>query len=132
MTYDYVDFRCGPSLNMVIGPNGTGKSTITCAIVLGLGWHPKVSKRNTRFLLAEDRSTQIWATAYEQELGRAPGLSQYVKTKTARGWIEITLKNSPGKPDITVKREINRHDQKSTWWINGQLRSFPPCRSCQC
>lgn len=26
----------GPSLNMIIGPNGTGKSTFVCAIILGL------------------------------------------------------------------------------------------------
>lgn len=28
---------------MVIGPNGTGKSTLVCAICLGLGWGPQVS-----------------------------------------------------------------------------------------
>lgn len=35
-TYDSVEFKCGPELNVVIGPNGTGKSTIVCAICLGL------------------------------------------------------------------------------------------------
>ena len=38
VTYDSGEFRPGPSLNMVIGPNGTGKSTLVCAICLGLGW----------------------------------------------------------------------------------------------
>ena len=28
---------------MVIGPNGTGKSTLVCAICLGLGWGAQVS-----------------------------------------------------------------------------------------
>ena len=43
VTYTAVEFFPGPSLNMVIGPNGTGKSTLVCAICLGLGWGPQVS-----------------------------------------------------------------------------------------
>ena len=43
VTYTNVEFKPGPSLNMVIGPNGTGKSTLVCAICLGLGWTPAVS-----------------------------------------------------------------------------------------
>jgi len=43
VTYTNVEFRPGPSLNMVIGPNGTGKSTLVCAVCLGLGWSPIVS-----------------------------------------------------------------------------------------
>lgn len=43
VTYAHVEFFPGPRLNMVIGPNGTGKSTLVCAICLGLGWGPQVS-----------------------------------------------------------------------------------------
>lgn len=42
VTYTSAEFFPGPKLNMVIGPNGTGKSTLVCAICLGLGWGPKV------------------------------------------------------------------------------------------
>ena len=42
VTYSSAEFFPGPSLNMVIGPNGTGKSTLVCAICLGLGWGPQV------------------------------------------------------------------------------------------
>ena len=42
VTYTDVEFLPGPSLNMVIGPNGTGKSTLVCAICLGLGWGAQV------------------------------------------------------------------------------------------
>ena len=42
VTYDYVEFRPGPYLNMILGPNGTGKSSIACAICLGLNWPPSV------------------------------------------------------------------------------------------
>lgn len=38
VTYTAAEFHLGPSLNMIIGPNGTGKSTLVCAICLGLGW----------------------------------------------------------------------------------------------
>jgi pantothenate kinase-related protein Tda10 len=42
VTYDYVQFRPGPYLNMIFGPNGTGKSSIACAIALGLNFPPSV------------------------------------------------------------------------------------------
>ena len=42
VTYTSAEFFPGPNLNMVIGPNGTGKSTLVCALCLGLGWGPVV------------------------------------------------------------------------------------------
>lgn len=48
VTYTAVDFYPGPSLNMVIGPNGTGKSTLVCAICLGLGWGPQVRSTTSK------------------------------------------------------------------------------------
>jgi chromosome segregation ATPase len=36
----------GPRLNVIIGPNGCGKSTIMCAICIGLGGKPSVIGRN--------------------------------------------------------------------------------------
>ncbi|KAF8967457.1 P-loop containing nucleoside triphosphate hydrolase protein [Flammula alnicola] len=42
VTYDYVQFSPGPYLNMIIGPNGTGKSSIACAIALGLNFPPAI------------------------------------------------------------------------------------------
>lgn len=44
VTYTSAEFFPGPKLNMVIGPNGTGKSTLVCAICLGLGWGPQVCR----------------------------------------------------------------------------------------
>lgn len=43
MTYDRVELIPGPGLNLVLGPNGTGKSSIVSAICVGLGGNPKVS-----------------------------------------------------------------------------------------
>lgn len=35
-TYKKVELYPSSSLNLIIGPNGTGKSTFVCAIILGL------------------------------------------------------------------------------------------------
>lgn len=40
LTYYDVTITPGPDLNLVMGPNGTGKSSILCAICLGLGGKP--------------------------------------------------------------------------------------------
>lgn len=47
LTYDDAEFRPGPYLNMVLGPNGTGKSSIACAICLGLAFPLKVHIRTS-------------------------------------------------------------------------------------
>ncbi|KAG8551067.1 hypothetical protein GDO81_018430 [Engystomops pustulosus] len=36
LTYDMCEVFPGPHLNMIVGANGTGKSSIVCAICLGL------------------------------------------------------------------------------------------------
>lgn len=48
VTYKDAEFYPGPSLNMVIGPNGNGKSTLVCAICLGLGWGSQVRLESIR------------------------------------------------------------------------------------
>jgi len=61
VTYTSAEFFPGPKLNMVIGPNGTGKSTLVCAICLGLGWGPQVRAinkilRSSAYALSTDKS----------------------------------------------------------------------------
>uniref|UniRef100_A0A915NAI4 Structural maintenance of chromosomes protein 5 n=1 Tax=Meloidogyne javanica TaxID=6303 RepID=A0A915NAI4_MELJA len=46
LTYNYVECRPGPYLNVIIGPNGTGKSSIICGICLALGGSPKILGRS--------------------------------------------------------------------------------------
>ena len=65
-TYDSVEFTTGPYLNVIIGPNGTGKSTIVCAICLGLGGKTGL-------------------------LGRAHQPSEFIKYGCNKGNIEIEL-----------------------------------------
>ena len=56
VTYTEAEFKPGPSLNMVIGPNGTGKSTLVCAICLGLGWGTQVSENIFRMWYYTNKS----------------------------------------------------------------------------
>lgn len=98
VTYDRTEFRPGPHLNMIIGPNGTGKSTIVCAIALGLGWKPAV-------------------------LGRAKDVASFVKQGHAKGWIEIELKGLPGDRNIVIRRSIERKSNSSEWTINSKKAS---------
>ncbi|KAL8729130.1 MAG: hypothetical protein Q9166_004961 [cf. Caloplaca sp. 2 TL-2023] len=96
VTYTAVEFLPGPSLNMVIGPNGTGKSTLVCAICLGLGWGP-------------------------QHLGRAKDVSEYVKHGEQEATIEIELAADPKRHrrNPVIKCNIKRENNKSTFSVDG-------------
>lgn len=98
VTYDAVEFFPGPYLNMIIGPNGTGKSTVVCAIALGLGWKPSV-------------------------LGRAKDIASYVKLGHEQGWVEIELQGYPGNGNTTVRRILFRETNSSDWMLNGRNAS---------
>ncbi|KAF8885790.1 P-loop containing nucleoside triphosphate hydrolase protein [Infundibulicybe gibba] len=94
VTYDYVQFCPGPYLNMILGPNGTGKSSIACAICLGLNWSPSI-------------------------LGRASDLNSFVKIGTESGHIEIELKGPKGKPNLVIRRNLSAKSKGSTFTLNG-------------
>ncbi|KAI9778036.1 MAG: Structural maintenance of chromosomes protein 5 [Geoglossum umbratile] len=96
VTYTSAEFNPGPSLNMVIGPNGTGKSTLVCAICLGLGWGP------------------------QQHLGRAKDVSEYVKHGCREASIEIELAGKPGKANPVIRRRIQREGNKSQFFIDNK------------
>ena len=93
LTYDEAEISCGPNLNMVFGPNGTGKSSIVCALVLGLGGRPDI-------------------------LGRARELSDFVKHGKEKASVTITLKGKKGR-DLIVRRDFRRSDNNSKWSLNG-------------
>lgn len=95
LTYDSVEFRVGPYLNLICGPNGTGKSSIACAIALGLGGHPSL-------------------------LGRASNLGSFVKRGETEGWIEIELQASSGSSNPVIRRTITTASNKSDWYLDGR------------
>jgi len=65
-TYSRVEIFPGPGLNVVVGANGTGKSTIVCGICLGLGGKPSI-------------------------LGRASSVTEYIKHGKMTAVIEVEL-----------------------------------------
>ncbi|KAJ3569358.1 hypothetical protein NPX13_g6112 [Xylaria arbuscula] len=96
VTYKHAEFLPGPNLNMVIGPNGTGKSSLVCAICLGLGYHPK-------------------------HLGRASHVGEFVKHGEESATIEVELQKRPGdRANHTIRVQINREDNGRRWWLNGR------------
>lgn len=100
VTYTSAEFYPGPNLNMVIGPNGTGKSTLVCAICLGLGWGPQL-------------------------LGRAKDASEFVKHGSKEATIEIELQRYERGPNKTkdnpvITRKIRKDDNKTTFFVNGK------------
>lgn len=96
VTYTAAEFHLGPSLNMIIGPNGTGKSTLVCAICLGLGWN-------------------------SEHLGRAKDLSAFVKHGAAEAEIEIELAKAEGeRTNPVVRRILRKKDNKTVFFINGK------------
>ncbi|KAJ2324278.1 Structural maintenance of chromosomes protein 5, partial [Coemansia sp. RSA 2681] len=98
ITYDRIEVQPGPHMNMIIGPNGTGKSSIVCAIALGLGENTSVMKR-------------------------AKDISEFVKHGHAQGAIEITLAAGAGAA-VRIRREMQRQGNKSSWKIDGRAAAF--------
>jgi chromosome segregation ATPase len=99
VTYEKAEFLPGPHLNMVVGPNGTGKSSLVCAICLGLGYSPK-------------------------HLGRAGSVKEFVKHGKDIATIEIELQKRPKDPqNWVVKVQIRREQNNQKWWLNGKETS---------
>ncbi|KAJ4861571.1 AAA domain-containing protein [Trichoderma breve] len=96
VTYEKAVFFPGPNLNMVIGPNGTGKSSLVCAICLGLGYSPK-------------------------HLGRAGTVKEFVKHGKDTATIEIELYKRPqDRSNYVIRVQIRREQNIQKWWLNGK------------
>ncbi|KAI4468867.1 structural maintenance of chromosomes protein 5 [Holotrichia oblita] len=94
VTYTYAEMYPGPHLNMIVGPNGTGKSTMVAAIILGLGGNPKT-------------------------VGRGTKVSEYVKHNCQAARIDIVLKgNNTSNSNTVITREFDVND-RSIWRLNG-------------
>nr|XP_045371062.1 structural maintenance of chromosomes protein 5 isoform X4 [Camelus bactrianus] len=76
---------------MIIGANGTGKSSIVCAICLGLAGKPAF-------------------------MGRADKVGFFVKRGCTKGMVEIELFRTSG--NLIITREIDVAKNQSFWFIN--------------
>jgi len=94
LTYSDIEICPGPKLNIVLGPNGCGKSSIVCAIALGLCGSPKV-------------------------LGRADDLKAFVMHECEEAFIEIEVRDAVGIDGKTViRRTFSSERNASEWYIN--------------
>ncbi|XP_030832465.1 structural maintenance of chromosomes protein 5 isoform X2 [Strongylocentrotus purpuratus] len=98
VTYDCCEVFPGPHLNMIMGPNGTGKSTVVCAMCLGL-----------------NGSTNL--------LGRAKEIGEFVKRGTNKAVIELELYNTHvdkygNRKNDVLRREITRQGNRSVFIRN--------------
>uniref|UniRef100_A0A3B4FA63 Structural maintenance of chromosomes protein 5 n=1 Tax=Pundamilia nyererei TaxID=303518 RepID=A0A3B4FA63_9CICH len=91
LTYDYSVVHPGPNLNMIVGANGTGKSSIVCAICLCLAGKTAV-------------------------LGRGDKVGLYVKRGCKKGHVEIELYKRGG--NVVIFREIHAENNQSLWMLN--------------
>ncbi|PFX34941.1 Structural maintenance of chromosomes protein 5 [Stylophora pistillata] len=98
VTYADCEFKPGPHLNVLLGPNGTGKSSIVCAICLGLAGATKL-------------------------LGRATEVRDFIKHGASQALIEIELHNSIKRNHI-ITREMYRNENRSNWKINGKASTM--------
>uniref|UniRef100_A0A8B9HI59 Structural maintenance of chromosomes protein 5 n=1 Tax=Astyanax mexicanus TaxID=7994 RepID=A0A8B9HI59_ASTMX len=96
LTYDHSEVYPGPNLNMIVGANGTGKSSIVCAICLGLAGKTAI-------------------------LGRGDKVSLYVKRGCHKGSVEIELYRKEG--NLVINREIHVENNQSVWMMNGKHSS---------
>lgn len=94
LTYSEIEYFLGDSLNMIIGPNGTGKSSFVCAVCLGLGGKPEI-------------------------LGRAKDIKDFVKTGKKSGSVEIELQGPRGERNPVITRVINI-DGSGSYALNGR------------
>ncbi|KAI4823837.1 hypothetical protein KUCAC02_012392 [Chaenocephalus aceratus] len=96
LTYDYSVVNPGANLNMIVGANGTGKSSIVCAICLGLAGKAAI-------------------------LGRGDKVGLYVKRGCSKGFVEIELYKTEG--NVVIHREIHVENNQSLWMLDGKICS---------
>lgn len=90
-TYTYGEFNLSPTLNMIIGPNGTGKSTLVSAICLGLGGKIDLIKRKS--------------------------MKSMIKSGFEESKILITLKGREENEEFIIERKFTERESK--WRLNG-------------
>ncbi|VDK67804.1 unnamed protein product [Litomosoides sigmodontis] len=83
LTYDYMEIFPGPNLNVIVGPNGTGKSTIMCGLCLAVGGNPRL-------------------------LGRSELLADYIKHGLEKGSVEVSIRDSKLEKDRIFSIVLHR------------------------
>ncbi|KAL3218314.1 hypothetical protein MRX96_031586 [Rhipicephalus microplus] len=91
MTYTFVEVRPGANLNVIVGTNGSGKSSLVCAICLGLCGTPHT-------------------------VGRASNVSDYIRHGADYAVIEIELASTTGQNTIIERRITGSKSTLESQW----------------
>lgn len=99
LTFDDMEVHPKPNLNVIIGPNGTGKSTIMCGLALALCQKPAVT-------------------------GRGKEVSEYVKHGKETATVEVEIyRGQTQKTNLVVRRVFNRSNA-SQFYLQGEKASY--------
>ena len=82
---------------MIIGPNGTGKSTISSAILIGLGFPPSFLGRSNK------------------------GTTGFIRLGQPFSEVEIELRAKDGKSSLTIFRKFGADKVHNEFRINGEV-----------
>ncbi|KAF2345135.1 P-loop containing nucleoside triphosphate hydrolase, partial [Trinorchestia longiramus] len=99
LTFDEMEVLPKPNLNVVIGPNGTGKSTIMCGLALALSNKSVIT-------------------------GRGKEVCEYVKHGKESSIVEVEIyRGQSHQGNLVVRREFNRAND-SQFFLQGQKVFF--------
>jgi hypothetical protein len=94
----YVDAEVhnpGPRLNCIVGPNGTGKSSIVNALAIGLGGSLRLTERGS-------------------------AAEEAIKKDCASGYVEIELRSANGAgKNLVVRCDLKREGKKVDYSLDG-------------
>lgn len=95
MTYAHAEFEPGPRLNVVMAPNGCGKSTIVAGLCLALSGDMRIMNR---------------AVELKDYVRRVPGVDS--------GYVEVHLHEGP-----VIRHVVNSHSKEHQYFLDDQKAS---------
>ena len=95
LTFSHTLIRPGPRMNLVIGPNGTGKSTIVNAVCIAFGGSPRL-------------------------LGRNPDLGAFVKHGTSEARVEVQIYDPNVEGGVVVVKRVFDCDGRGYFTLDGK------------
>ncbi|SPJ10981.1 conserved Plasmodium protein, unknown function [Plasmodium sp. DRC-Itaito] len=103
-----ITLKANQGINLIAAANASGKSSIACALVFGLGYNSNILSRNKELI-------------------------NFIKKGEKKSFIEITLKCDESKKYICIKRIMNIINNKveSFWFVNNKKENYEKIENIQ-